>query len=972
MSWFGRVREVVTKAGRSQFADNPSKRTFSTGLVPGRRQLGLGEILAPGGTEQIRDIASDYWFGPLQPTNPTAPSSYRPRQFAYTPGSNLLWTPKADSAITFETLRTLADSWDLLRLCIETQKDRICKTKFTARRKMSADYESRSDWEKENASDPLVKALNDEFLASPDGFHDFDTWLRMWLEDLIVCDAVALWLERDMQGKIASVHPIAGDTINRLLTDQGITPPPPSAAYQQVVYGTIACDFTTDDLIYFMRNERTSRRFGYSPVEQCLVTIMIGLRNQEFWAQYYQSGNVPEALCFLPGDVPADKVQEYQEMFDSILAGDLSKRRRLTFLPGFGTDGRGQSSVQFTKDILTKDETYELLIRIVCFCIGVNPQPLMKTLAPRAGAQVQQETSEEEGKEPYIKSVLTVMNNLIQRKMGLAGYEVVREDDTELDVLKAAQADNLLAGKIVKVNEIRKRRGLDPDDSPEADMLGAFSNMNGFIPLSAEDQLDRQKILGTDPETKHKNALESAAAQPQNDGNDDNNPDGDHKKPNGSAANKPNGKGKPNGKANGVDKAAHARFGHGTLRRIETGVLTHSSQEAKSQMQRELTRAFGKMRTAAIGEIHAAVTKVLDADLAKAEVETTEAFEHATKGKTRYSVNHVFDQHLELRPRGQRPYGKKSQIKEKTLKLADLIPTQYWVKPARVMHYVEHPTDKPVHVVHLDGKDLLSDGHHRAVARRLAGHSTIQALVFPRWASEEEIEAGKQGKAGTAEGTAKVLVGELGKADDYDDIVNQIMEALGEQFETIPSDVEPLLSQAAASGLTQGVLSIDISDTDLLSDVNQGAKDWAHDRAAELVGMSYDADGELVDNPDSKWAITDTTRNKLQSIVEDAFAGASDVTEIAQAIDDAGIFAPARAEMIAKTEISRAQVLGNFSLWKRSGLVDQVDWITAGDPCDVCSEIEAGSPYPIEEAPMPIDDSHPNCMCILSAATQGF
>jgi hypothetical protein len=60
------------------------------------------------------------------------------------------------------------------------------------------------------------------------------------------------------------------------------------------------------------------------------------------------------------------------------------------------------------------------LIRIVRFPVGINPQPLIKTLAPRAGAQVQQETSEEEGKEPYVQSVLSVLNQLIQRKMGLA------------------------------------------------------------------------------------------------------------------------------------------------------------------------------------------------------------------------------------------------------------------------------------------------------------------------------------------------------------------------------------------------------------------------------------------------------------------------------------------------------------------------------------------------------------------------
>lgn len=518
-------------------------------LVPGRRQLGIGEILAPGGSGYVRDIAPEYWFGPLQPITPVAPSSYRPRQYAYTPGANIIWQPKAESPISFEVLRALADSWDLLRIIIEQQKDRICATKLTARLKMPEDASvSKSDWEKKNALDPVVKALNNEFFATPDGFHDFHTWLRMWAEDLIVIDAVALWLERDMKGKIASIHPLAGDTINRLLTDQGITPPSPSPAYQQVVYGTPACELTVDDLIYYMRNERTNRRYGYSPVEQTLITISIGLRRQEFQLQYYTSGNVPEALCFLPGDVPADKVKEYQEFFDAMLAGDLSKRRRLTFLPGFGTNGQGHSSVQFSKEVLLKDEMDEWLARVACFCIGVSPTPFTKQ-ANRAQAQQMQETSEEEGKAPYVASIIDVLNNLVQRKMGLKDYEIVKEDEQELDVLKQAQADNLLVGKIFKVDEVRKRRGLDPDGSDEANMLGTFTP-TGFIPLKADDQLQRQKALGTDPDTTHQRTMEANAAKPAPVMGDE-----DGAVP---AGGKPNGKVKPNGKGKPAAKSAVA------------------------------------------------------------------------------------------------------------------------------------------------------------------------------------------------------------------------------------------------------------------------------------------------------------------------------------------------------------------------------------------------------------------------------
>jgi len=471
--------------------------------------LPISAIAPTGGTGTIRDISSDYWFGPLQPVTPVAPSGYRPRQYGYQPGANLIWQPRGEQGgITPETLVALSKSWDLLRIVIETQLDRLCARKFEVRAKKSAKDRTNKDWKERNLSDANVQALNN-FLAYPDGLHPFPTWLRMWLEDMIVLDATSLYLERDLKGRIASVHPLWGGTINRQLTDQGITPPPPYVAYQQVVYGSPACNFTTDDLIYFMRNEKTYQRYGFSPVEQILLTISIAIRRQSFQLDYYTSGNIPEALCFLPESVQPDQVKEVQGWFDSVMAGDLAKRRRLTFLPGYGD---GKPNVIFPKEPLLKDEMDEWLAKVACYCIGVSAQPFLKMMN-RASAEQAQETSENEGQEPFLQSIESVLN-LIIHKMGFTDYEVVRQQAIEQDILKAAQADNLLTGKIYTTNEVRERRGEDPRPEKEADMLGVFSPQNGFIPMQAEAQLDRQKTLGTDPETKAKHAKEAAAAAP--------------------------------------------------------------------------------------------------------------------------------------------------------------------------------------------------------------------------------------------------------------------------------------------------------------------------------------------------------------------------------------------------------------------------------------------------------------------------
>ncbi len=88
---------------------------------------------------------------------------------------------------------------------------------------------------------------------------------------------------------------------------------------------------------------RAHKFFGFSPVEQIILTINIGLRRQIHLLNYYTEGNVPEALAQVPKEWSADQISEFQEWFDSALAGNSARRRRITFVPECG-------NLQFTRD----------------------------------------------------------------------------------------------------------------------------------------------------------------------------------------------------------------------------------------------------------------------------------------------------------------------------------------------------------------------------------------------------------------------------------------------------------------------------------------------------------------------------------------------------------------------------------------------------------------------------------------------
>ena len=97
----------------------------------------------------------------------------------------------------------------------------------------------------------------------------------------------------------------------------------------------------------------------------------------------------------------------------------------------------------------------------------------------------------------------------------------------------------------------------------------------------------------------------------------------------------------------------------------------------------------------------------------------------------------------------------------------------------------------------------------------------------------------------------------------------------------------------------QSDLTVSITDQGITSLVNQDAVEFAGNRAAEMIGRKL-VDGKLVDNPDAKWAITDTTRDGIRKLVQDAEQQGQSVQQLAQNIRESALFSPERAQRIAQ------------------------------------------------------------------------
>lgn len=115
------------------------------------------------------------------------------------------------------------------------------------------------------------------------------------------------------------------------------------------------------------------------------------------------------------------------------------------------------------------------------------------------------------------------------------------------------------------------------------------------------------------------------------------------------------------------------------------------------------------------------------------------------------------------------------------------------------------------------------------------------------------------------------------------------------------------------------------------SHVDQNAVDYALKRAAELVGKRWEGD-VLVDNPNPRWAITETARERIHEIVNEGLRDGWSMDRLGEAIDESGMYGESRAEMIARTEVGTAQNVGQAQTMEAAG-IDRV-YVYDGDSAD--------------------------------------
>jgi len=207
-----------------------------------------------------------------------------------------------------------------------------------------------------------------------------------------------------------------------------------------------------------------------------VTTISTAMRRSFAQLEYFREGNQPDAVFGLPETWSPDKVQSFQDYWDSIYSGNWTNRRKMKFVPA-GTGSRYTP----LKEPPLKNEFDEWLVRIVCFAFSYPPSSFV-SLSNRSIAESHEKQAEEEGVEPLKEWFADLANEIIGREFS---DEIEFSWVSENSVDQEAQSkilSRLVETGILSVNQARDRLGEEPDASPAARTL-MTKTPAGFVPI---------------------------------------------------------------------------------------------------------------------------------------------------------------------------------------------------------------------------------------------------------------------------------------------------------------------------------------------------------------------------------------------------------------------------------------------------------------------------------------------------------
>lgn len=301
-------------------------------------------------------------FSPGEPVLPVDPE-VEPRLYEYGTGENLVFIPRAGyGLLSYQVLRNLAALSKEIRLNIEKIKQII----------RGFEWDIIFEGPEVEVAGIMYQATPDldrvkHFWEKPDGIHDFDSWLAIVLEEILVTDSLTLYPNTAGDFMLEVVD---GTTIRPLIDFHGRTPVHPAPAYIQVLHGMPMSYYSTQGILYSPRNPKVYTPYGESPIEWVIQMIVQSIKHDLGRTTYFTEGNVPGAFAGLPDEWTVQQIQEFSEWYNTLLEGDTGKAHKMMFIPHSGSS---LPIHEFNQTSFADPAIDEWLMTIACWAFGNSP-----------------------------------------------------------------------------------------------------------------------------------------------------------------------------------------------------------------------------------------------------------------------------------------------------------------------------------------------------------------------------------------------------------------------------------------------------------------------------------------------------------------------------------------------------------------------------------------------------------------------
>lgn len=359
---------------------------------------------------------------------------------------------RPDSLVDIDTIRRFADTYDVMRSCINHLKREVRAQAFSVVSKDKSQAEAKKG--------RIAEASR--FFDRNGGLGEANETRRHYeqkiFEDTLVVGAFASWKNRSRSGKLLQVLAIDSSTIRPRIDAYG-WPGPDEDWYEQWIMGMKVTGFRKEELIYDGLWPVTHSPWFRSPVEYLIATVLTALKADEWNRSWLTDGNTPGQTISTPPEWTPTQIKEYHEIFNMMLAGDVRERNKTVLIPGGAkpSDSNSRKDQDFQEFMLW-------LLRRTCSMFGVQPSSI-----GYAGEQykVSQEGSNDQTTQFGAGDLLDLRKEHYDDLLADLGYEdleVFNGEAAEEDPLKRAQRLTLMMGGKPwgAENDARQQDGLAP------------------------------------------------------------------------------------------------------------------------------------------------------------------------------------------------------------------------------------------------------------------------------------------------------------------------------------------------------------------------------------------------------------------------------------------------------------------------------------------------------------------------------